>query len=330
MSPRSRAAALLAAYAIALVVPVSAQEDRAAAAGTAALARLSEWFGPSESPPPADAGGPLFAPSGGMEVERIAVRAAAKMYWQRAVAPAAQWLLDDLADYSADRVVPELFARIAQQPGYAWPVVRYFGGFVPFAVKVSPLTDPPIESRGAWLATLERRIGWPEMQALLRSVRERGISEPIDASALQAMAAAATGRDLDAFFRQVGREPPVFDYGVDRLVVERRGPQRFRSTVVVRRYGEGVFPVDVESRFAGGAIVTEHWDGAEPMWRFVYESAAPIESAAIDPGGVLRLDRRRSNNVRTTMPPPTRSIVSWSGTWLTWLQDCLLTFAALA
>src|SRR5205823_5270595 len=82
--------------------------ERATAAETIALARLSQWFGPSEAVRPVDAGGPLFAASGGMEVERAAVRAAAKAYWRRTVATGAPWLLDDFADYSADRIVPDL------------------------------------------------------------------------------------------------------------------------------------------------------------------------------------------------------------------------------
>jgi len=330
MSSRSRAAALIAAYAIAFGARPSAQVDRVAPAETIALARLSEWFGPSDAVRPPVVVAPLFAPSGDMDVERLAVRAAAVAYWRRVVAPAPAWFLDDLADYSADRIVPELFSRLAKRPGYAWPVPRYFGGFIPFVVRSSPMTRAPIPSRGEWLATLEQRIGWPDMQAVLSAMCERGSRTPVAAGDFAAIATAVTGRDLHEFLHQVGPELPVFDYGVDRLAVERRGPRGFRSTVVVRRYGDGVFPVDVETRFAGGAIVTERWDGAEPMWRFVYEAAAPAQSAEIDPGGVLQLDRRRANNRWTTASPAIRRSVGWSGVWLTWLQDCLLTFAALA
>jgi len=334
MSSRSRAAALIAAHAIAFGARPSAQVDRVASAETIALARLSEWFGPSDAVRPPAVAAPLFAAAGDMDVERLAVRAAATAYWRRVVAPAPAWFLDDLADYSADRIVSELFSRLAKRPGYAWPAPRYFGGFIPFVVQSSPMTRAPIASRGEWLATLEQRIGWPDMQAVMSAMRERGATTPVTASDLTAIATAVTGRDLHEFLHQVGPKLPVFDYGVDRLIVEPRGPRGFRSTVVVRRYGDGVFPVDVETRFAGGAIVTEHWDGAEPMWRFVYEAAAPAQSAEIDPGGVLQLDRRRANNRRTTAGQAIRRSLGWSavwsGVWLTWLQDCLLTFAALA
>src|SRR5206468_10475506 len=113
MSSRSRAAALIAAYAIAFGAPASAQADRVASAETIALARLSEWFGPSDAVRPPVVAAPIFAPAGDMEVERLAVRAAAAEYWRRVVAPAPAWFLDDLADYSADRVVPELFSALA-------------------------------------------------------------------------------------------------------------------------------------------------------------------------------------------------------------------------
>src|SRR5205814_5209415 len=109
----------LAAYAIAFGAPAPAQGDRVASAETIALARLSEWFGSSDAVRPVAVVAPLFAPAGDMEVERLAVRAAAAAYWRRVVAPTPAWFLDDLADYSAGRIVPELFSALAKKPGSA-------------------------------------------------------------------------------------------------------------------------------------------------------------------------------------------------------------------
>ena len=83
---------------------------------------------------------------------------------------------------------------------------------------------------------------------------------------------ARSGRDLTAFFDQVYRSSNVFDYGVQDLESVREG-DRFRTTVVVRRYGEAMFPIDVLVTFKNGERVTEHWDGRERWKVYVVRSA---------------------------------------------------------
>jgi len=325
----ARGAAIVAS-AVCWAAPAIAQPDRDQSATAIASNRLVEWFGPSNLNRPARGLPPLFASEGGMEAERTAVRATAEAYWRPAIAPASAWLAGDLADYAADRIVPELFSRAAKRTGYAWPVERYFGGFIPYAIGL-PMSGPPPQSHGVWLGTLEAFIGWPTLQALLRSLHEQGTQTPLSADEFVRMADALTGRELGWFLRQVADRHRVFDYGIDRLRVSAMGANRYRSIVGVRRYGEGVFTVDVETQFAGGASVIERWDGRGPRETFVYESAAPALSAAVDPRDTLRLDRRRANNRRTVDRQPIRQLsLPWSAQWLTWLQDCLLSFAVLA
>jgi hypothetical protein len=88
----------------------------------------------------------------------------------------------------------------------------------------------------------------------------------------------------------------VFDYGVQDLKSTRDGDQ-FRTNVVVRRYGEATFPVDVLVTFRNGERVTEHWDGKERWKLYAYDRLAPALSAQVDPDRVLLL---------TWTPPTTR------------------------
>ncbi|MEJ2086179.1 MAG: hypothetical protein P8Y44_10950 [Acidobacteriota bacterium] len=163
------------------------------------------------------------------------------------------------------------------------------------------------------------------------------------------------GRDLTWFFDQVFRSSEAFDYGVESAVsfplqpegffAERSGlsyrqredrhetgettddRESYRSEVVVRRYGGGVFPVDVLLVFEDGESVRYAWDG-EDRWRlFVEERAAKLEFAAVDPEEVLLLDLRRMNNSRRVQADAAAVSIKWSSRWMTWLEDFLSTLA---
>jgi hypothetical protein len=143
------------------------------------------------------------------------------------------------------------------------------------------------------------------------------------------LATSVSGQDLDWYFDQVYRSSNVFDYGVQTLKSTLEGDQH-RATVVVRRYGEAIFPVDVLIVFAGGERVTEHWDGKDRWKAYTYERRSPVVSAQVDPNRVLLLDVDYTNNSRTLEPKGGTAAAKWSMTWMVWLQDCLLSWVALA
>ena len=98
---------------------------------------------------------------------------------------------------------------------------------------------------------------------------------------------------------------------------------------MVRRYGEAIFPVDVMVTFRDGERVTEHWDG-EGRWKlYTYDRPAQALSVEVDPNRVLLLDVNATNNSRTLEPKRLQAATKWSAAWLVWLQDCLLSWAAL-
>ncbi len=119
-------------------------------------------------------------------------------------------------------------------------------------------------------------------------------------------ASEVAGQDLTWYFDQVYRSSNVFDYGVQTLKSVPAGP-RFRTSVVVRRYGEAMFPVDVLVTFADGEKVTERWDGRDRWKLFTYDRSAKAATAQVDPNRVLLLDVNYTNNSRTLTPKGRRS-----------------------
>ena len=240
---------------------------------------------------------------------------------------------------------------------------RFFGGFVPWTFRDMPLSREVDENglasyRSAakrdaqstpsfryypataggitysktalWLNTLERWLGWPTVQRIMSAhFAKWQFAHPRPQDFFD-IANADAGRDLTPFFDQVYRSSNAFDYAVQDLRGASGASEGLqRTTVVVRRVGEAIFPVDVVTTFADGDQVVEHWDGTDRWKAFVYERPSRGVSAEVDPGRVLLLDVNWTNNSRTTKPQGPRAATKWSLKWMVWLQDCLLSWAAL-
>jgi aminopeptidase N len=197
-----------------------------------------------------------------------------------------------------------------------------------------------------WLNTLERMLGWETLQRILSTYftryqfRHPGPREFFD------VASEVSGRDLTWFFDRVYRSSAAFDYGIDLFTSDPAvvrgfvgdGDRRrfaepppaggeFHTTVVARRYEDGVFPVDVRVVFDDGEEVRWRWEGAE-RWK-LFELRRPVRAsyAQVDPERVLLLDRNYTNNsARLDLEPAGRAALKWSLTWLVWMQDRLMTY----
>jgi hypothetical protein len=200
----------------------------------------------------------------------------------------------------------------------------------------------------AWLHTLERHLGWSTLQKILATHFERSKFRHPTPEEFFATANEVSGQDLGWFFDQVYRGSESFDYTVESAVskpaavegfVESgnalafRKPAKpgkgsvFRSEVVVRRLGGGIFPVDVLSVFEDGSEAREKWDGKDRWRLIVYERPVKLKFAAVDPEHVLVLDTNYTNNSRLVKPAATVPVLKWSSRWMIWLQDLLATFA---
>ena len=176
---------------------------------------------------------------------------------------------------------------------------------------------------------MERWLGWPALQRIMSAHFDRSRFKHPRPADFFGVVSDVTGQNLSWFFDQVYRSSNVFDYGVGELNSARDGDQ-YRSNVVVRRYGEALFPVDLVVSFRNGDRVTEHWDGRERWKSYSYDRPAPVLSAQVDPNRVLLLDVNYTNNSKTLEPRAAVAGTKWSLTWLIWLQDSLLSWAALA
>ncbi|MBE3100284.1 MAG: hypothetical protein IMZ44_24445, partial [Planctomycetes bacterium] len=198
-----------------------------------------------------------------------------------------------------------------------------------------------------WLHTLERYLGWPTFQKILSTYFSRWRFRHPKPEDFVAVVSEVSGRDMKWFFDQVHFSSNVFDYGVQDLASvpasvtgfvdrggkrsyengEARGGAPYRTTVVVRRYGEAVFPVDVLVVFKNGDKVRERWDGRDRWKLFSYDRAAKADYAVVDPDRVLLLDINSTNNSRAMEPQTDEATRKWMYKWMIWLQDLLVTYA---
>jgi hypothetical protein len=148
-----------------------------------------------------------------------------------------------------------------------------------------------------------------------------------------------TGRGYVAFFDEVYRSSNTFDYGVQEFTsakIEgapdqtRATPDFYRTTVVVRRYGEAMFPVDVVTTFENGERKKESWDGQDRRVIYTYERPSKAVSVQVDPDRVLLLDINYTNNSRTLAPRTGAASMKWALEWMTWLEQLMLTYGFFA
>jgi len=196
-----------------------------------------------------------------------------------------------------------------------------------------------------WLHTLERMLGWDTVQRIMSTYFARWAFRHPKPQDFFDVANEVSGRDLTWFFDQVYRSSSVFDYGVDtfrsqhatvRGFVDGVGGRTFtrgqttgapyRTSLVVRRYGDATFPVDVRVVFENKEEVRWHWDGRD-RWK-LFEIDKPVRAAfaQVDPDHVLLLDLNYTNNSATLSPQGRAAARKWSLAWLVWLQDHLLTY----
>ena len=270
------------------------------------------------------------------------------------------WMDEGFNTYSTARVLDARFNpnRVA---------LRYFGGFVPWTFEDIPVSrlendrldgyrlnaeaDAPwfltftywpgtaryisYNKTAVWMHSLERQVGWPTMQRIMSTYFERWKFRHPKPTDFFAVVREVTGRGNVAFFDEVYRSSNTFDYGVQEFTSAEiddgrttpASPAGYRTTVVVRRYGEATFPIDVVTTFANGERVKESWDGQDRRVIYTYERPVKAATVQVDPDRVLLLDINYTNNSRTLAPRTRAASLKWSLKWMTWLEDLMLTYA---
>jgi hypothetical protein len=150
-----------------------------------------------------------------------------------------------------------------------------------------------------------------------------------------------SGQDLTWFFDQALSGTNVFDYAVDRVSSRPRGspqgygtgvtgPGAMDSIVDIRRWGEGIFPVEIRVTFADGSVAQEKWDGRDRWKRLRYDRPSPVRTVEVDPSRVLVLDVNWTNNSWTSRPSADAGALKWTAKWMIWLQHLMESAAFFA
>jgi hypothetical protein len=306
------------------------------------------------------AGTRRFAPWRGAQPEEVTIHEAGHQFWYGVVGTNEfdhAWMDEGITTYATARMMEEAF------PGRFVIVERYFGGLIPWAYtdvawsrdvhgnRLNPYRRAPARDRPStptwqywpgtaavttytktalWLATLERVLGWETMQRVLAAYFSKGAFRHPTPDEFFVTASDVSGRDLTWFVDAVYRSAATFDYSVEQVTDQVADSGARDSTVVVRRLGTGVFPIDVRVSFGDGADVTERWDGQGEWRAFRYRRGARVTTVEVDPARVLLLDLNTTNNTWTARPRGADAARHWSLRWLIWLQNVLLTYAFVA
>ena len=258
--------------------------------------------------------------------------------------------------YSTARAIAQVY-----DPNYL--ALRYFGGFVPWVFSDIALSRETDGNRlPGYRRDAEERRAVHAVVPLLPGDRRQHHLQQDGAVAEHAWSAGSGGRRCSAscprtssagsssirsrttsstwrtrspaaisgwFFDQVYRSSNVFDYGVQDLKSEREGGQ-YRTTLIVRRYGEAIFPVDVrgdvQERRSGHRTLGRHAIAGSSTPTIVRRRRCRRRSIRI---ACCCSTSAYTNNSKTLEPQGGGAATKWSLKWMVWLQECLLSWAAL-
>jgi len=311
--------------------------------------------GGMEYPTLITAGSRWIAPALVSQPDRVTIHEALHQFWYGVVGTNEfehAWMDEGFTTFSEARVM-----EAAGMPNYLAP--RFFGGFIPWTIRDIHLSratdgnrlpgyrdhaeaDAPstptfrhwpatatyisYNKTALWLHTLERHLGWPVLQRILATYFDRWTFRHPQPADFFSTVNEVSGRDLGWFFDETYRGSNVFDYAVQSFTSTRAG-DRYRTVAAIERRGEAIFPVEVVTTFRDGQRVTERWDGRDRRVIYTYERPSEALSVEVDPRRVLLLDVHYTNNSATLAPRAREAGLKWSLTWLTWLQELLLTYA---
>jgi len=240
------------------------------------------------------------------------------------------WTFEDIAHTRLDNDRLDGYRLYAEADPPWIPTFTYWPGSARFIT---------YNKTALWMHMLEKQVGWPMMQRIMSTYFERWkFKHPKPADFFDTVRE-VSGRGYVTFFDEVYRSSNTFDYGVQELTSEKidGGPRTtrpptelYRTTVVIRRYGEATFPVDVVTTFENGQRVKESWDGQDRRVIYSYERPSKALRVEVDPDRVLLLDINYTNNSRTLAPRTREASLKWALTWMTWLEQLMLAYGFFA
>lgn len=194
---------------------------------------------------------------------------------------------------------------------------RFYGSG---AYTVNSYTKPAL-----MLVTLERYLGWDTFQKVMSSFFSRWKFKHPKPQDFFNVVNEVSGRDLTWFWEQTYYSSNVFDYAVDSV-----GSEDDVQSVVLRRWGEGIFPVEVTIIFTDARVEREIWDGKDRWIRYPYKRKQKIRRVQVDPEQKLALDVNYTNNTWVRESSAPFASRKWALKWMIWLQNVMELFAFFA
>ncbi|UCB53220.1 MAG: M1 family metallopeptidase [Candidatus Zixiibacteriota bacterium] len=153
------------------------------------------------------------------------------------------------------------------------------------------------------LETLRNHLGRKKMDGLMREYfRRYKFRHPTTADFIRVVDEFA-GEDLSSALEQLVFGTGVCDYEVASIesnpMEGEDAQERFSTTVVLRRLGEVILPVEVLIRLEDGEEIRQVWDGKERWTKIEINTASRIRAAMIDPEDRTALDINVNNNSLT-------------------------------
>jgi Peptidase family M1 domain len=157
------------------------------------------------------------------------------------------------------------------------------------------------------LTTLEAVVGEATLRQALRVYFMRyRFQHPTGTQFIDTLQEVCGRKDLQPYFDQAFNGTEVLDYSVESLTSgssewwkdnSAGGP--YHTSVVVRRKGSFLFPVNLEVGFADGSKEQATWDGNDRWARFSWDKPSRAVYAQVDPDGNVPLDVDSFNNSYT-------------------------------
>ena len=217
----------------------------------------------------------------------------------------------------------------ADRDPLARPAFQYLNG--------SSYADITYGKTATVLLTLEKVIGESTLQRALQTYfLKYRFKHPTKEDFLKTVEE-VSGQDLRSYFDQAVYGTRVLDYEVlqaTSVEADRSQPtgsvrsdnqRSYETSVIVHRKGDFIFPVDVRIRFQNGETAIEHWDGKDRWQRFSYLKNTRLESAEIDPGHGVPMDKDLYNNsvVRENDPAARHKLSHYWMIFVQFLAHCL-------
>ncbi len=249
-------------------------------------------------------------------------------------------------EYSRDGYVGSKNPKLAPSFVNAWQYKA--GGYGAFTY----------EKTAVWMTTLERMIGRPVMDEVMRTYFERWkFKHPcatdfiaIVNEVVRARHGEKFGPDMNWYFDQVLYGTNTCDYEISSLAVQpisspkgifdKEGKKisatdepkaskssEFESRVVVGRLGEVQLPVDVFVKFDDGSEERTEWNGKERYTILKFVKHAKVVWAKVDPDFKIAMDVNTLNNSRS-FSADRAPVWKYTLKYMFWVQNVLATAMA--